>query len=278
MVGYEVRRRDAAAEALAAAEPFLARRRVDHNMLLTILHDRVASPEPGRYWCVRDGREVCGFALQSPPDFSAALARVGSDVLALLVAAMVTDAPDLPGVIAEAGVAAGFAGQWAEVARVPAFPVEAQRLYRLGTPRRPRDPAARARPAGLAERDLLLEWLRQFQREVGDGPRGTEDRLPRALGDGRVWVWERGRPVAMAGVSAPVAGVARIGPVFTPPAERGRGYASALVAELSVRALDGADHCILYTQLSNPTSNAIYRAIGYEPVSEILRYRFGSAA
>jgi hypothetical protein len=30
-----------------------------------------------------------------------------------------------------------------------------------------------------------------------------------------------------------------------------------------------------YTQLSNPTSNAIYRAIGYEPVSEILRYRFG---
>jgi predicted GNAT family acetyltransferase len=39
-----------------------------------------------------------------------------------------------------------------------------------------------------------------------------------------------------------------------------------------------ADTCILYTQLGNPTSNAIYRAIGYEPVVEVVRYRFSARA
>jgi uncharacterized protein len=32
--------------------------------------------------------------------------------------------------------------------------------------------------------------------------------------------------------------------------------------------------CILYTDLGNPTSNSIYRRIGYRAVAECLRYRF----
>jgi predicted GNAT family acetyltransferase len=32
--------------------------------------------------------------------------------------------------------------------------------------------------------------------------------------------------------------------------------------------------CTLFTQLSNPTSNAVYRRLGYEAVSEITRYDF----
>ena len=73
----------------------------------------------------------------------------------------------------------------------------------------------------------------------------------------------------------PVGGVTRVGLVYTPDDLRRRGYASACVAEVSAHALStGADACILYTQLHNATSNRIYRRIGYEPVSEVLVYRF----
>jgi predicted GNAT family acetyltransferase len=72
--------------------------------------------------------------------------------------------------------------------------------------------------------------------------------------------------MAVAGVSPAAAGVARVGPVYTPPAARGRGYGSAVTATASQAAIDaGASHVVLYTDLSNPTSNAIYQAIGYRP-------------
>jgi len=79
----------------------------------------------------------------------------------------------------------------------------------------------------------------------------------------------------MAAISDPVAGAVRIGPVYTPPEQRRHGYASALVAQLSQGARSAGNRCLLYTDLANPTSNAIYRAIGYRPVTEVLRYRFG---
>ena len=66
--------------------------------------------------------------------------------------------------------------------------------------------------------------------------------------------------------------------MYTPPELRGRGYASACVAALSARELDeGRRFCFLYTDLSNPVSNAIYQRIGYTPVSDVVDYRFEAA-
>ena len=39
---------------------------------------------------------------------------------------------------------------------------------------------------------------------------------------------------------------------------------------------EGRDFCFLFTDVSNPTSNSIYRRIGYEPVAEVVELRFGS--
>ena len=67
----------------------------------------------------------------------------------------------------------------------------------------------------------------------------------------------------------------RIGCVYTPPALRGRGYASALVAELSQRLLDaGRRYCFLYTDLANPTPNVMYHRIGYRPVCDVVDVNF----
>jgi predicted GNAT family acetyltransferase len=82
-------------------------------------------------------------------------------------------------------------------------------------------------------------------------------------------------PVSLAAFCGPTPNGMRIGPVYTPPQYRGKGYASANVAALSQRLLDsGRKFCYLFTDLANPTSNKIYQKIGYEQVCEFGTVRF----
>ncbi len=92
-------------------------------------------------------------------------------------------------------------------------------------------------------------------------------------------LWEdEGRPVSVTGFGSPTPTGIRIGPVYTPPELRGRGYASALVAEVSQAQLDaGRRFCFLYTNLANPTSNKIYVDLGYKRVCDSLQLSFHSA-
>jgi predicted GNAT family acetyltransferase len=81
--------------------------------------------------------------------------------------------------------------------------------------------------------------------------------------------------VSIVGVTRPVAGVVRIGPVYTPDALRGRGYASAAVAAVSRRALaGGASTCMLFTDLANSTSNKIYAEVGYRRLAGWEEHEF----
>jgi len=100
-------------------------------------------------------------------------------------------------------------------------------------------------------------------------------RLEGRGGGYRLWD-DDGEPVSMSG-HRDVPGVgSRIGPVYTPPEHRRRGYATALVAEQSAARLAlGDPACFLYTDLANPTSNAIYARIGYVKVCEAVEYAFG---
>ena len=264
-----------AAEALGAAGVFLRARPVDHNVALTILHERIAHSEPGRYWWVTSYEEVIGYAFQSPTTFSAGLTVMTRNALDPLVDRMAGDAPHLPGAIGEAGTAAAFAGNWAERLTTPAVPVEGQRIYRLDELVMPPLPPGHFRQAEPSERDLYRSWAEGFMADTGSSL-DVRDGLDRRLTAGRLWVWDDDGPVSMAAMSEEVEGVARVGPVYTPPDRRGRGYAAACVARLSASVVEsGARDCILYTQLANTTSNALYRRMGYEPASEVVAYRFG---
>jgi predicted GNAT family acetyltransferase len=78
----------------------------------------------------------------------------------------------------------------------------------------------------------------------------------------------------MASASEPVCGVARVQYVYTPPDRRAAGYATACVEQTSRMLTGRGVRCVLFTDLANPTSNAIYRRIGYEVAAEILGYDF----
>jgi predicted GNAT family acetyltransferase len=259
---------------LDRAARFLADEPVLNNVVLTLLHGRVAHPEPGRYWVASSNGRVTGVVFQSPRDFVATITPMDQDVVTATVDAIATAGIALPGVSGEATTTAHFAGAWTERTKSGAKPVLGQRVYEVAAIVPPRPTKGALRRATTADRNVLVRWLVAFQDEIGERLGDATVEVDRRLAAGTLWLWDDGDVVAMAGRSEPVAGVARIGPVYTPPPVRGRGYASALVGEMSAAALDGGDRCILYTDLENPTSNSIYRALGYRAVAEALRYEF----
>jgi predicted GNAT family acetyltransferase len=99
--------------------------------------------------------------------------------------------------------------------------------------------------------------------------------MERTIEEGRLYLWCDKVPVSMAWKARPTKSGVVVSGVYTPPEHRRRGYATCCVAALSQRLLDtGYTYCTLYTDLANPTSNSIYRKIGYQPVCESMMYRF----
>ena len=268
---------DDAARVLAEARPFLATEPVLHNVILTLLTERAAFPQEGRYWVAKDGEDVVGMVFQSPLTFSCSLPCMQPEVIVALVDAVADTVAEsgvaLPGAIGEVSTVARFAGQWTERNKSGATPAGGQRIYEIERVESEPKASGRFRAATRDDRELVVSWLMAFADELdepapaGNAGQSAPTRRP-------YWLWEDGEPVSLAGTSGPVEGVVRVGPVYTPPALRRRGYAEACVAEVSRRVLAGGNRCILYTDLANPTSNSIYRRIGYRAVAEVLRYRF----
>lgn len=132
---------------------------------------------------------------------------------------------------------------------------------------------------------LISRWAREFcQEALPEEPnalrcaqRLIDRRLQAPTDEAGLVVWEDERTIrAMAGYSSPTPTGIRVAPVYTPPTLRGQGYASALVAALSQWLLDiGFTHVTLFTDLANPTSNKIYRLVGYRPVVDVDMWGIG---
>jgi hypothetical protein len=264
---------DDPARVLREAGAFLASDPIRHNLILSLLHLRAEHPEPGRYWIAHDGPAVAGVALQSPVHYPAALTPMGAEVAAAIVDAIASEGAALPGVTGDAATAAQFAGHWAE-RRSAVVPFQGNRLYELGDVQPGPQVSGHLRQALPEERDLVVRWMRGFQRDTGDGAFDPELVVERRLRAGELFMWEDGDPVSMVARTAPAANVVRVQYAYTPPESRNRGYCQACVGDFSAGLRDRGYRCILYTDLGNPTSNSIYRRIGYRPVAEILKYRF----
>lgn len=264
---------------LRTAGAFLAGDPVRHNLILTLLETRAREPETGRYWVMSTGaegsRSVVGVALQSPTTYAATITPMPRAAAVAVVDAVVDAGIDVPGVMGEPAAAAAFAGHWTERTRSVAAPTAGLRLYEVVDVIDPRPAPGGPVPAKPTDRELLVSWFDAFAVETGSPPEAATAAVDRRLPAGHISLWrDGGEAVAMTAVSEPVAGVARIAPVYTPRRLRGRGFASNLVAHLSRRVLDAGQRCMLYTDLANPTSNAVYRALGYTAVDEAVRYTF----
>jgi predicted GNAT family acetyltransferase len=137
----------------------------------------------------------------------------------------------------------------------------------------PRAVAGAARLTSEADSSLVVEWLDQFMLDAAILV--VDNRAAERTSRGRLWLWEvDGEPVSMAGhapiISTPSGDVARIGPVYTPQSLRGHGYASAVTAAVTEHLLPRTSTVMLYTDASNPTSNAIYERLGFVHEHDVI--------
>ncbi|HEU5266750.1 MAG TPA: GNAT family N-acetyltransferase [Jatrophihabitans sp.] len=152
----------------------------------------------------------------------------------------------------------------------------AQALHRLDELREPPPVPGRAAPAVDAERPLLRAWFAAFLADVFEEPRPGDTTLDSALDQRHCWLWRDvdDRPVSMACRRPAFNGSARIGPVYTPPQHRGHGYGSAVTAAATRDVLAEGAVPVLFTDLANPTSNKIYRELGYYVIDERIVISF----
>jgi uncharacterized protein len=271
------------AEFLAQAEPLLLADEARHNLVLGLAGTLRDTPDlyPERHmWLVIDGGRPVAAALRTPP-YNLIVARPESEV-ALAELADAVAGQELPGLVGATPEAGAFADLWAT--RTGATPTLGMRqgVYALeeveSLPAVPGDP----RIATMADRDLVLRWWISFGDEVlhegGPGRDRAKASVDYRLSSPQagMLLWEdEGEVVSFAGWGGRTPNGIRVGPVYTPPELRGRGYATAVTAELSRRQLaSGHRFCFLYTDLANPTSNAIYERIGYRRVCESAEYSF----
>ena len=260
---------------LSRAGVFLSSQPVLHNLVLSILHARVAQGDPGRYWMAIQRDDTVGVVVQSPLTFPATLTPMETSVATAMADAIAEAGVALPGINGEAATAAMFAGHWSERSNSAAAPFQGNRLYELLEIGEVPDVEGKLRQAGPEQRSLMILWTRAFQNEIGESANDTELLVDRGLASGQLWLWDlSGETVSMAISREPVHGVVRLSGVYTPPEKRRHGYAAACVHALSKQLRDAGHRCILYTDLGNPTSNSVYRRIGYRVVAEALRYRF----
>lgn len=274
----EVLRFDDPREFREYADPLLLANEAANNLILGVTGNAIERPdrfEAFAGWVIVYDSQPTAAAAQTIP-YNLILAVPRSKQAVELLA---REIGDIPGVVGCRPGVEDFVGARTENCRLKM----SQGVFQLETVTFPSLVEGVSRPARFDEMDELADLWIAFEEEaighVEDAERTRNNlRLRIEIQSSRhgAWVHEIGeRIVSLSGHSGPTPNGIRIGPVYTPPEQRGRGYASQLVAAQSQWLLDnGHRYCFLFTDLANPTSNSIYKRIGYRQIAESANYEF----
>ena len=262
---------------LTACEAWLCEREVENNLILGLAREvaeQVTVPALKPYFAsVRVDGALGGAAFRTISG-KVGITRIEHPGAQQALAADAREVePETTAVIGPEPSAREMAERLAALRGRTAVCYQRQRIHELRTVVVPEALAAgNCRPAALGDETTLTPWIAEMLRTMSD-PREPAGVTRERIRTGQLFVWETDRPVSMAAWMGKTRNGARIALVYTPPERRGRGYATACVTALTQYLLDrGNRYCCLYTDLANPTSNAIYARIGYRPVSDAAVY------
>lgn len=260
------------------AQEYLLQHQAEHNLLLGILHTLLHYPE--RYLAapylafVKGKSNILAIAIRTPPRKLILSKAENLNALALF-AQDLQDNQELTGVSGLTAEVETFLQAWQTLTGKSYQQTRAMRIHQLTQVEEVAKARGCLRPATDADRSLLLDWFTAFVSEVGADSQDIEQSVNTGLKRQSIYLWEDSIPVSLVGGSQSLPVAARIGPVYTPPAARRQGYATACVAVLSQKLLNqGCQSCFLFTDVANPTSNHIYRMIGYRPICNWHKYSF----
>lgn len=272
-----------------AAESFLARvqavleqNEAANNLMIGIAvrlkehPDRIKTPP--YLATVEDGDTLLAAAVMTPPHRVIIHGENADPTpLKLIVQDLLASSWTPPGVVGPAEVARAFAETWTATAGGSFRLLRQERVYELRQVTHPIGVPGVLRAATEADTELVAKWIHEFTQEAGlEGTAESAAEIAAQRIDQRdMFLWDDGQPVSLAGKSRHSTHGVVIGPVYTPPAFRCRGYAGAGVAALSQQLLSaGWEFCALFTDLANPTSNSVYQKIGYRPLDVFDEYAF----
>jgi len=257
---------------LLAADP------IGTNVMATVSGSATAASAPGALWIVvRAGAEVVGAAFCTPP-YPLNLPAMPEAAVHAVAHALHSRGERVTLLSGEVRVTGAFARCWGELTGATAELTTAMGVHVLGEFAPSSGIAGTMRTATTDDVDLVEAWLLAFDADTHDRAaphRPDRADLERRLTGGRLLLWsDGGHPVSLAGWHPPRAGVGRVGPVYTPPEHRRHGYAAAVTTAASRAVLSaGAERVMLFTDLSNPTSNGVYARLGYRQVSEASEWK-----
>jgi predicted GNAT family acetyltransferase len=276
---------DSVDEYASAVQAFLEQEPCARNVLLTVIESvrtgSAAYSGPSSFWWVSaDTGAVAGAASWTPP-YALLVSSLPEEAAPGMAAAMLTRASALGiqphGVNGPEGAADAVAAAWTAAT---GDVIERERLILLNELGHLIDvpvPSGARRRAVLDDVPLLAAWLEAFGAEieviVGADPVATAERFVQA-GGYDLWI-DDGVPVCVVGHRV-AARVLRVGPVYTPPEHRNRGYGRRLTYEVTAEAIarPDVDRAMLFTDAANPVSNSIYRQAGYEPRERHVEIEF----
>jgi predicted GNAT family acetyltransferase len=267
-------------ECLRRVEPFLMQHEAENCFFLGFV-PRPESAAKMIYVAAEDARGAIVAVAFKSPGWHVMMTDAPDEAVDALVDHLLEKHVKLEGVQSRSHPARRFAARFSAATGMSDRRRAGHGVHKLTRVIAPAGTKGRLRPVREDEAMLLADWTTAFCRDCGMTPRAPAEELARArerIAREESFFWEvDGPPVSTATVHARTPNGIRISLVYTPRDLRGKGYASAGVAALSQRMLDaGRKFCFLYTDLDNPTSNKIYRAIGYEKVCEDEQIFFDS--
>lgn len=261
---------------------FLAEQEAANSIQLSsLLRHPTLPPEPELFVAEADG-EVAAVAAWTPPYKLVLAANTAPGAISGLVDAVLASGAQIPGVLGEPGLANAFADAWSARTGCTVRLEMEQRMLAATRIVPPSGVSGSARVVTSADRDQVIAWFAEFAQEIWqtapDQAQVAGERMLDQMGPGRggmFWIDAAGAPVSIAYYKAPTVTGIRIGPVYTPPQHRRRGYAAAVTAATSQYLLDsGYRFVCLYTDADNSTSNHVYESIGYTHVIDSVILAF----
>ncbi|MCE9506743.1 MAG: GNAT family N-acetyltransferase [Alphaproteobacteria bacterium] len=269
-------------EFLDKCGPYLERNEAEHNLILTLCQGAEQKLQRGekvdiRFGVLSNEEGLVLVAAQTPPN-NLVLSKASGPDIEKFAETLAEHQFSFPGIVGPSDVASVFSNKWTQLTGQKPVEYMDQIIYMLKKVTFPPPVEGKLRLARPEEAALIAEWFSAFTKDAMPKAEhvNSQDALKKSaemIKAGRVVVWDvNGVPVAQAGISG-TSTAARISMVYTPAEQRGRGYASAVVAHLSQMLLDqGKKMCCLYADARNPVSNSIYRKIGYEFVGRSSLY------
>ncbi|MDR3594488.1 GNAT family N-acetyltransferase [Clostridium sp.] len=160
-----------------------------------------------------------------------------------------------------------FAEKYSKILGVPNKIALSMESYQCPKVIKPKNVQGKLIKAKLSNADIVTEFLVGFSFDCFGVQAIKEKQIPiveSMIKSGNLYLWEVDNKICgMVNIAHRSKRYARINCVYTSPEQRKRGYASAMVAELSSILIKEGLTPMLYADIKNSNSNKVYKTIGF---------------